>query len=132
MSFPRKRESSFFALDPCFRRGDIEGFCFPQQILISSIYCSIPPYAIISQLQTKIYSTTPTTMTTVEIAKNFRRSKIIPRIPNTKAAGIERFIINPTRALIGLPQPGPSMILAPVVRAATISNVIAIFPKRIF
>jgi len=132
LSFPRKRESSFFALDPCFRRGDIEGFCFPQQILISSIYCSIPPYAIISQLQTKIYSTTPTTMATVAVAKSFRRSKMVPRTPNTKAAGIERFMINPARALIGLPQPGPSMILAPVVRAATISNVIAIFPKRIF
>ena len=23
LSFPRKRESSFFALDPCLRRGDI-------------------------------------------------------------------------------------------------------------
>ncbi len=33
LSFPRKRESSFFALDPCFRRGDIVCFCFPQQIL---------------------------------------------------------------------------------------------------
>lgn len=70
-------------------------------------------------------------MTTVEIAKNLRRSKMIPRIPNTKAAGIERFIINPTRALIGLPQPGRSMILALAVKAATTSNVIAIFPKRI-
>ncbi len=35
LSFPRKRESSFFALDHCFRRGDIVGFCFPQQELIS-------------------------------------------------------------------------------------------------
>ena len=34
MSFPRKRESSFFALDHCFPRGDIVGFSFPQQILI--------------------------------------------------------------------------------------------------
>jgi len=34
LSFPRKRESSFFALDPCFLRGDIVDFCFPQQILI--------------------------------------------------------------------------------------------------
>ncbi|TKJ38671.1 MAG: hypothetical protein CEE38_02920 [Planctomycetes bacterium B3_Pla] len=32
MSFSRKRESSIFALDPCFRRGDIVSFCFPQQI----------------------------------------------------------------------------------------------------
>ena len=26
LSFPRKRESSFFALAPCFRRGDIVDF----------------------------------------------------------------------------------------------------------
>jgi len=32
-----QRESSFFALDPCFRRGDIVGFCFPQQKLINYI-----------------------------------------------------------------------------------------------
>jgi hypothetical protein len=70
-------------------------------------------------------------MATVAIAKNLRRSKMIPRTPNTKAAGIERFMINPTRALIGLPQPGRGMILTPAVRAAAISNVIAIFPKRI-
>ncbi len=25
----------FFALDPCFRRGDIVSFCFPQQILFT-------------------------------------------------------------------------------------------------
>ncbi len=37
MSFPRKRESSFFALDPCFRRGDIVGFRFPQQVLLRKI-----------------------------------------------------------------------------------------------
>jgi len=35
LSFPRKRESSFFALDPCFRRGDIVDFFFLQQILIN-------------------------------------------------------------------------------------------------
>jgi 2-oxoglutarate ferredoxin oxidoreductase subunit delta len=39
LSFPRKRESSFFALDPCLRRGDIVGFCFPQQELISFMRC---------------------------------------------------------------------------------------------
>jgi len=54
-----------------------------------------------------------------------------PTIPNTRAAGMERFMINPTRALIGLPHPGRSMILALAVRAAATSNVIAIFPKRI-
>jgi len=70
-------------------------------------------------------------MATVAIAKNLRRSKMVPRIPNTRAAGIERFMINPTRAPIGLPHPGLSMILALAVRAAAISNVIAIFPKRI-
>jgi len=37
LSFPRKRESSFFALDPCFRRGDIVGFCYPQQKLFKNI-----------------------------------------------------------------------------------------------
>jgi len=40
LSFPRKRESSFFALDPCFRRGDIVGFRFPQQIL-NNCFCGI-------------------------------------------------------------------------------------------
>ena len=33
MSFLRKQESRLFALDPCFRRGDIASFGFPQQIL---------------------------------------------------------------------------------------------------
>ncbi len=33
----RKRESSFFALDPCFRRGDIVSFCLPQQILNTQV-----------------------------------------------------------------------------------------------
>jgi hypothetical protein len=45
MSFPRKRESSFSALDPCsfgqaqdrFRRGDIVGFYFPKQELIKRL-----------------------------------------------------------------------------------------------
>lgn len=71
-------------------------------------------------------------MTTVEIAKNLRLSRMIPTMPNTKAAGIERFIINPTRVLIGLPHPGLSIMLALAVRVAMTSNVIAIFPKRIF
>jgi len=30
LSFPRRRESSFFVLVPCFRRDDIAGFRFPQ------------------------------------------------------------------------------------------------------
>jgi len=30
----RRRESSFFVLVPCFRRDDIAGFRFPQQVLI--------------------------------------------------------------------------------------------------
>jgi len=33
LSFPRRRESSFFVLVPCFRRDDIAGFRFPQQVL---------------------------------------------------------------------------------------------------
>jgi len=37
LSFPRRRESSFFALDPCFRRGDIVGFRFTQQLLAKQI-----------------------------------------------------------------------------------------------
>ena len=95
-------------------------------------YCNIPPYALTSQLQTKIYSTTPTTIATVAMPKNLRRSKMIPTIPNIKAARTERFISNPPRAARGLPQPGWSIIIAPAVRVATTSNVIAIFPKRIF
>lgn len=70
-------------------------------------------------------------MATVAIAKNLRRSKMIPTMPNIKAAGIERFISNPPRAARGLPQPGRSIIIVPAVRVATTSNVIAIFPKRI-
>jgi len=30
---PAEAGIQFFALDPCFRRGDIIGFCFPQQEL---------------------------------------------------------------------------------------------------
>ncbi len=37
MSFPRKRESSFSALDPCFRRGDMVGFYFLRQKLIKRL-----------------------------------------------------------------------------------------------
>ncbi len=33
---PAKAGIQFFALDPCFRRGDIVGFRFPQQILIKN------------------------------------------------------------------------------------------------
>ena len=71
-------------------------------------------------------------MTTVEIAKNLRRSKIVPTIPNTKAAGIEIYIINLTKVRIGLPHPGLSssdVVLA--IKIPAISNIIAIFPKRI-
>ena len=70
-------------------------------------------------------------MTTVEIAKNLRRSKIVPTILNTKAAGIEIYIINLTKVWIGLPQPGLSIRFTLPVRTATSSNVSAIFPKRI-
>jgi len=91
----------------------------------------MPLYFAASQEQTNIYSTTLTIMTTVEIAKNLRRSRIIPRIPNTKAAGTEIFIINLTKVWTGLPQPGLSNTVALAVRTAARSNVIAIFPKRI-
>ena len=70
-------------------------------------------------------------MATVAIAKNLRRSRMIPTMPNTKAAGTEIFMINPTRVLAGLPQPGLSIMLALPVRANTTSNITAIFPKRI-
>ena len=30
---PAKAGIQFFALDPCFRRGDIFDFCFPQQTI---------------------------------------------------------------------------------------------------
>jgi hypothetical protein len=93
----------------------------------------MPPYFAASQEQTKIYITTLTIMTTVEIAKNLRRSKIVPKIPNTKAAGIEIYITNLTKVLSGLlPHPGLSnsdVTLA--TKIPTISNIIAIFPKRI-
>jgi len=36
LSFLRRRESSFQSLDPCFRRGDIGSFYFPQQELIKN------------------------------------------------------------------------------------------------
>jgi len=99
--------------------------------MISCTYCSIPPYFAASQEQTKIYSTTLTIMKTVEIAKNLWRSKIVPTIPNTKAAGIEVYIINLTKVWMGLPQPGLNIMLALPVRVAMRSNVSAIFPKRI-
>jgi len=35
---PAKAGIQFFALDPCFRRGDIVDFRFPQQILIIGYY----------------------------------------------------------------------------------------------
>ncbi len=68
----------------------------------------------------------------MEIAKNLRRSKIFPTILNTKAAGIEIYIINLTKVWTELPQPGLSIMLALPIKAAVTSNVIAILPKRIF
>jgi len=41
-----QRESSFFALDPCFRRGDIADFCFLQKILNSRITAKMPEYLL--------------------------------------------------------------------------------------
>jgi len=35
---PAEAGIQFFALDPCFRRGDIVDFCFPQQELFS-LFC---------------------------------------------------------------------------------------------
>jgi len=40
LSFLRKQESSFLGVHPCFRRGDISSFGFPQQEL-SNYLCSI-------------------------------------------------------------------------------------------
>ena len=34
LSFPQKRESSFLALDPCFRRGDTISICFSRQTFL--------------------------------------------------------------------------------------------------
>ena len=57
---------------------------------------------------------------------------MIPTIPNTKAAGIEIYIINLTKVLIGLPHPGlSSSDVTLAVKIPARSNVIAIFPKRI-
>jgi len=44
---------------------------------------------------------------------------------------IEKIIVGPARAASGLPHPGCSMIEMLTLRAAMISNVIAIVPKRI-
>ncbi len=41
-----QRESSFFALAPCFRRGDIVDFCFLQKILNSRITAKMPEYLL--------------------------------------------------------------------------------------
>lgn len=69
----------------------------------------------------------------VEIEKNLRRSKIVPRRPNTKAAGIEIYIINLTKVLTVLPHPGLNRSdIALAIKIPVRSNVIAIFPKRIF
>jgi len=70
-------------------------------------------------------------MTTAAIAKNLRRSRMIPTMPNTRAARNESFPSHSPRAARGLPHPGLSIMCTPAVRAATASNVIAIFPKRI-
>ena len=113
---------------------------FPKRIIkvsmelvsYSNSYCNILLYLANNQLQIKMYSTIVTMITTVETAKNLRRSKIVPKIPNKKPIGIVILIIHPTRMLIGWPHPGFSTIEMLALRAATINNVIAIFPKRIF
>jgi len=38
---PAKAGIQFFALEPCFRRGDIVGFCFPQQELFWDTFANL-------------------------------------------------------------------------------------------
>jgi len=56
---------------------------------------------------------------------------MIPTIPTTKEARMEKIISNPARAARGLPQPGRSTILAHIVAMAMPSRIVDIFPKRI-
>ena len=52
-------------------------------------------------------------------------------MPIIKEAGNENITNNPARVVRGLPQPGLSIIITPITRAAVTSNFIAIFPNRI-
>ena len=65
------------------------------------------------------------------MAGNFCLSRTIPTMPIIKEAGKEKIPNNPARVVSGLPQPGRSIIIIPIIRTATTSNFIAIFPNRI-
>lgn len=68
----------------------------------------------------------------VIIERTLRWSRIIPRMPNTKAAGNENIISNPPRIARGLPQPGRSTMVATMVTTGMPSKTADIFAQRIF
>ena len=68
----------------------------------------------------------------VTIGRILLLSKMMPRMPRTKAAGTESIIANPPRAAIGLPQPGRRMKSIAITMGATASKAAEIFPRRIF
>jgi hypothetical protein len=76
-------------------------------------------------------SVSPVAISVVMIASSFWRSRMIPRMPNTKAAGKENIISNAPSVARGLPQPGLQSTAITNVAPAMISRVAEILPKRI-
>ena len=73
----------------------------------------------------------PPAATVVITASSLFLSRIIPTIPTIKAAGNENIASNPPRVTRGLPQPGRSIVIAPIVRVPMMSNFSAILLNRI-
>ena len=69
-------------------------------------------------------------MATEAIARNFRRSLMIPITPNTGAAKNDKYISRPTRTREGLPQPGRSNIKSNIINTDMTRQVTAASPKE--
>ena len=70
-------------------------------------------------------------MMVVRTARVFFLSKIIPRMPNIKAAGTENIMASLPKAAIGLPQPPPQSMRRIITAGMTARKPAEILPKRI-
>ena len=71
-------------------------------------------------------------MMVVMTARTFFLSRITPRIPRTKATGIENIMAGLPKATIGLPQPPPQSMSSNITAGTTARKAADILPKRIF
>ena len=71
-------------------------------------------------------------MMVVMTASAFFLSRIMPRIPRTKATGTENIMASLPKAAIGLPQPPPQSMSSKITAGTTARKAADILPKRIF